>query len=123
MEDRARLGLEGERRAERYLRRRLRYRLVARRYRCPAGEIDLVALDGRTIVFVEVKTRRDARHADPEDAVTPSKQGKLIRSAKCFVQQTGSHNRGYRFDVVAVTQAGPKQFNIEHFPNAFGPTS
>ena len=62
------LGIDGERAAERFL-RRLGYTIVERNYRCPLGEIDLVALDRRTIVFVEVKTLRRAGAASPFDAV------------------------------------------------------
>jgi putative endonuclease len=73
MDIRSILGRSGERRAEKYLRRQ-GYRLVARNYRCPIGELDLIFLDGKTVVFVEVKTRTGAEHADPQDAVNRGKQ-------------------------------------------------
>ena len=118
MSDLAQLGKAGERRAERFL-RKLGYRSVTRNYRCSTGEIDLVALDGRTIVFVEVKTRTGAEHADPQDAVTSVKQKRLISAAKAFIQQTHSQGRACRFDIVAITMADNKSEKIEHFQNAF----
>jgi len=112
------LGTRGERRAARFLRKQ-GYRIVTRNYRCPLGEIDLIALDGKAIVFVEVKTRSDRLHADPQDAVTPAKQRRIIRAAKTFVQQTHSQGRACRFDVVTVTTHGWRNCQIEHFVNAF----
>lgn len=118
MDDRAGLGRKGEKYAERFLRRR-RYRTVTRNYRCPAGEIDLIALDGQTIVFIEVKTRRSREHADPQDAVNPGKQRRLWRSAQFFLQQTGSQDRPCRFDILAITLNAETKMEVEHIPDAF----
>lgn len=120
MSDLAGVGRAGEKQAERFL-KRSGYRIVTRNYRCDGGEIDLVALDGKTIVFVEVKTRSGDEHADPQDAVTSEKQRRVIRAAKAFIQQTHSQGRSCRFDVVAITLAGKKTACIEHFRNAFSP--
>lgn len=120
MDDRAGLGRKGEKQAERFLRRRRGYRIVTRNYVCPAGEIDLVALDGDCIVFVEVKTRTDARHADPQDAVNAVKRRHMMRCAEFFLRQTGSEHRGYRFDVVAITRDENGHMTIEHLDDAFG---
>lgn len=120
MTDLMQFGQTGERHAERFL-RKLGYRTVTRNYRCSTGEIDLVVLDGKMIVFVEVKTRADAEHAAPQDAVTRMKQQRVISAAKAFIQQTHSQNRAFRFDVVAITMAGRKPGKIEHFQNAFSP--
>jgi len=117
---RARLGRTGERQAARFLRRK-GYRIVTRNYRCAGGELDLVALDGTTIVFVEVKTRSSRVHADPQDAVTPLKQERLMRAARTFIQHTGSQGREFRFDVVALEIAGRRTCRIEHLTNAFSP--
>lgn len=122
MDDIAQLGRTGERAAEKYL-RRLRYRTVVRNYRCPAGEIDLVMLDGSVIVFVEVKTRSSREHADPQDAVNPVKQRQIARAARYFLQQTRSLERTWRFDVIAISLDDDGQMNIEHFPEAFAPAS
>jgi putative endonuclease len=85
------------------------------------GEIDIVALDGTAIVFVEVKTRASREHADPQDAVNPGKQQRLIRSAGFFLRQTRSVGRACRFDVIAITGTLECGLEIEHLPNAFAP--
>ena len=118
MDDRAELGVKGENRAERFLRKR-KYRIVCRNYRCPAGEIDLVALDDKTIVFVEVKTRSGDEHADPADAVNTEKRRRLSRSAECFIQQTRSQGRACRFDVVTIVVHPDNKMDIQHYPDAF----
>jgi putative endonuclease len=114
------LGLEGERLAERFL-RRLGLKTVARRYSTPVGELDLVMRDGDTVVFVEVKTRRDRDWADPQDAVRGPKQRKLARCAAWFLQHKGWTDRPCRCDVVAVTLPETGDPQIEHFPDAFTP--
>ena len=121
MNDQAGLGQAGEKHAERFLRRRLGYRIVTRNYRCPTGEIDLIALDGRTVVFVEVKTRTGGRHADPQDAVNPAKQQRLLRSAEFFLRQTHSEDRPCRLDVIAITLDEDGNMEVEHIKGAFGP--
>ncbi len=120
MDDRAGLGRAGERQAERFLKAR-RYRIVTRNYRCPAGEIDLVALDGDIIVFVEVKTRTGREHADPQDAVNLIKQQHLARAAEYFLRHTHSEERMYRFDIIAITVLPDQTREIEHFIDAFIP--
>lgn len=111
------LGNEGERLAESYLREK-GYRLVERNYRCPAGELDLIALDRRVIVFVEVKTRSDDRFGTPLESVHLRKQRKMIKAALFFLSQRRLHHREARFDVVGVSLAGRKPI-VEHVKNAF----
>ncbi len=120
MDDRAGLGRAGERRAEKELRRK-RFRVVTRNYRCPLGEIDLVALDDATVVFVEVKTRTGNDLADPQDAVTREKQRRLYRAAEFFLKQTRSQDRPCRFDVVAITLNDAGGMDVEHLVDAFVP--
>ena len=114
------LGREGERLAEKLLRRQ-GLKTVTRRFTTPVGELDLVMRDGDTVVFVEVKTRHDRDLADPEDAVTARKQRRLLRAARWFIHHNGWQDRPCRFDVVAVTlsDAGPPEF--QHYPDAFTP--
>lgn len=111
------LGREGERIAEGYLRKR-GYRLVERNYRCPAGEVDLIALDRRVIVFVEVKTRSDDGFGLPAESVHRQKQNKMIRSALYYLSQHRLHDRAARFDVVGVSFKGGEPV-VEHIENAF----
>lgn len=94
------LGIRGERRAARYLRRR-GYRILARNFRAAGAEIDLVALDGETLVFVEVKTRRSEAAGSPLAAVDARKQARLRRAAEVYAARAGTQ-RPVRFDVVAI---------------------
>jgi putative endonuclease len=113
------LGERGEREAERYL-RRLGYVIVARSSRDRLGEIDLVAVDGRTIVFVEVKTRRSHDAGHPLEAVDEEKQRRLTRLALAYLKHHDLLGYSARFDVVAVTWPdGARRPVIEHIQNAF----
>jgi putative endonuclease len=113
------LGQRGEDEAARYL-RKLGYRILARGRRLASGELDLVALDGRTIVFVEVKTRTSQEVGHPADAVDLAKQRRLTRLAVTFMKRHGLLEFPARFDVVAITwPAGHGRPTIEHFKNAF----
>ena len=113
------LGQRGEREAARFL-RKLRYTIVARGQRDYLGEIDLIAVDGRTIVFVEVKTRAGDSTGHPADAVDPRKQQRLTRLATSYLKRHDLLDCATRFDVVAVTwPSASKRPVIEHFKNAF----
>lgn len=88
---------------------------IARRYRSPYGEIDLILLDGDILVFAEVKTRERATSVSAQLAVTPAKRRRLVQTARCFLGEHPEHTgRLMRFDVVTVARDG-----IFHFPNAF----
>ena len=103
----------------RYLRRH-GMRIVGRRVRTKLGELDLVAVDGRTVVFVEVKTRQSAEHGHPAEAVDRAKQRRLTRLATAYLKRHRLLNHHARFDVVAVTWPdGERKPRIEHIRNAF----
>jgi putative endonuclease len=112
------LGKRGERAAARYLKRR-GYKILARGDRLAPGELDLVALDRKTIVFVEVKTRRSAEAGHPAEAVSPAKQRRLTRLGVTFLKRYGLLEHSARFDVVAVIWPEAERPTIEHFENAF----
>ncbi len=114
------LGRRGEQLAEKYLRKN-GLKTVARHYGTPVGELDLVMRDGATLVFTEVKTRRDRKHADPQDAVGYDKQRCLTRAARWFIHRKGWEDRPCRFDMVAVIVPLDGEPEIEHFPDAFPP--
>lgn len=95
------LGRTGERLAAEHLIRE-GYVILARNFRCPHGEIDLIAEEQQYLVFVEVKTRRGSAYGLPEDAVTTRKQRKLIQVATYYLDQYGFDTRSWRIDVVAV---------------------
>jgi putative endonuclease len=110
------LGARGEREATRHLRRQ-GFRILVRGYRTPHGEIDVIARDGETLVFIEVKTRRQG---EPAEAVTPEKQRRLTLTALRFLKQHRLLEQRCRFDVVAIVW--PDQGRapaIEHIRNAF----
>ena len=113
------LGPAGEKAAAKFL-RKLGYRIIARSHRQRLGEIDLIALDGPCIVFVEVKTWRSDSEGDPSLAVNTSKQEKLTRAALVYLKQHRLLEQPARFDVVSIvwpTERAEPQ--IRHFKNAF----
>lgn len=113
------LDRRGERAAERYV-RRLGYKIVARRERGRLGELDLVAVDARTIVFIEVKTRRTHDAGHPAEAVDAAKQQKLTRLALAYLKRHDLLECPARFDVLAVTWPdAARRPKIEHYKNAF----
>ncbi|MBI9083562.1 MAG: YraN family protein [Desulfobacterales bacterium] len=116
-QDRQQLGNTGESAAAGYLQVQ-GYRILQRNYRNPMGEIDLVARDHNTLVFVEVKTRRTQRFGSAKTWVTAKKQRRLSLVALVYLKQTGQMNTRARFDVVTVDATmDPPQ--IEVIQNAF----
>lgn len=111
------LGRQGEELAAAYL-ARAGYRIVARNYRSRLGELDLIAEEKGTMVFVEVKTRRDGAAVGPFEAVTAAKRRQMARVATEYLVRHGGSDRPARFDVVAVTLAGNEP-RIELMKNAF----
>lgn len=78
------------------------WEVLARNWRCPDGEIDLIARDGDCLVIVEVKTRRSTRYGDAVEAITPAKAARLRRLAARWVAESGLRPPGVRVDVVGV---------------------
>ena len=93
-------------------------RLLDRNVRTPYGEIDLVFLDGKVVVFVEVKARTSQAFGEPDEAVGREKRGRLSKAALSFLARKGWHNRRARFDVVAVTMNGA-EVSLDHLADAF----
>jgi putative endonuclease len=114
---RAETGRRGEAEAEKFL-VALGYRIVGRRERVLRGDIDLVALDGRTVVFVEVRSRTDSRHGHPAETVGPKKQQRLAQLAAAYIRRHRLEDCQVRIDVVTVT-FGADRPHVEHFINAF----
>lgn len=111
------LGREGEHVAEQFLRKK-GYKVVERNYRCAAGELDLIVLDRRVVVFVEVKTRSGKGFGSPLEAVEFHKQRRMIRAAQFFLSANKLHQRDARFDVVGISWSGREPV-VEHIENAF----
>jgi putative endonuclease len=81
------------------------YALVERNWRCPAGEVDIVARDGETWVFVEVKLRQGEDFGSPEEAVTGAKQERLLQAALVYLAEHDLRDVAWRVDVVAISLA------------------
>ena len=112
-------GIKGEEEAARFL-TRSGYAILDRNVRTRAGEIDLVAKEGKTLVFVEVKTRRDLEGDPPQAGVHTRKQNRLAKLAHGYLKLKRIRQTPCRFDVVAVIindEGGVKA--IRHIPNAF----
>jgi putative endonuclease len=112
------LGQRGEELAARFLERR-GFVILARNLRSRLGEIDLIARDHRTLVFVEVKARRGRGGDPPQAAVDGRKRTRLARLAADYLAREWLGDRACRFDVVAVTFDPAEQARLEHFPAAF----
>jgi putative endonuclease len=110
------VGRRGEDAAHRFLRRR-GFTVVARNWRPPqgGGEIDVVAWDGDTLVFVEVKARVSQDGSAPERAIDSEKIASLRRAARDYVRRAGVDATRTRFDAIAITGE-----RLEYFPDAFG---
>ena len=111
------LGEKGESLAARFLKKN-GYKIIEQNYRTQLGEIDIIAKEKKTIVFVEVKSRRSTRFGNPKWAVTPQKQRKISMVALYYLKTTEQTNAKARFDVVAIT-ANRDQPQIEIVKNAF----
>jgi putative endonuclease len=108
------LGRLGEELAAAYLQQQ-GYVILARNWRCPVGEIDIVAREGEFLTFVEVRTRRGDRFGTPEESITPTKQAKLVELAQTYLQEACLPKQSWRIDVVAVEmdrQGRQKRLNL-----------
>lgn len=110
-------GTEGEDLAATYLEHN-GYRILERNYRYDRGEIDLIALEGGELVFVEVKARYTAEFGSPEESVTSSKEEQMKKVAEGYLLQHQMEDQACRFDVVAITFADRRP-QIRLFRNAF----
>jgi putative endonuclease len=118
----ARLGDRGENVAATYLESQ-GFRILERQHRGHYVEVDLIAIDRDTIVFVEVKTRATIAAGDPTEAVNRVKQQKITRSALAYLKQKGWLERRARFDVVAILwDGGGGQPTLKHYRSAFDAT-
>ena len=114
------LGERGEKFAARYLRRH-GYRILVRRFKTRAGEIDIVCRHGEWLVFVEVKTRKNDDYGTPSEAVTKEKQNHMSRTALDYLRLLNHPRIRFRFDIVEVIlQDGVrKPADIRLIQNAF----
>ncbi len=112
------LGCFGEEIAVTYLKQQ-KYKIVERNFSCKCGEIDIVAIDGKTLVFVEVKTRKNYSYGPPQLSVTQFKQRQISKAALTYVAAKKLNDMNARFDVVAVLLQEKERPLIDHIKNAF----
>lgn len=110
------VGDEGELRAVALLEAK-GFWIVERNYRCKAGELDIIALDGDTLVFVEVRSRTDDEHGDAIESVNWRKQRKVRGVAEIYLAHRCPAQDEFRFDVVAIN--GPSEADITHYDDAW----
>ncbi len=116
---RVNLGAWGEDVAMHFLKRK-GYRVLQQGFSVPQGEIDIVALDRDTIVFVEVKTWRGIPYGGPSDAVDEKKQSRITKAALCYLKRRGLLHHPARFDVVQIIfSERDSQPEVRHFIAAF----
>ncbi len=113
------LGQWGEEQAVHYLRKQ-GLKILARNYRTPVGEIDIIARSNKELLFVEVKTRRGTSFGLPQEAVGARKQHQIIRTAQWYLKQEKTGDLQPRFDVVAILCQSDESVAVQHLPNAFG---
>ena len=119
--DRKLLGRWGEKRSEKFLKRK-GLKILTRNFRCKTGELDLVMVDSDGgIVFVEVRTRADEKFAEVEDSITSPKKTRLKRTARYFLASNNIQDRPCRFDIVTIVLGRTGRPQIRHYENAFVP--
>jgi putative endonuclease len=112
------LGQKGEDIALRFLKKK-RYKIAATRYRQYRGEIDIIAYDKKTLVFVEVKTRSDISFGSPEESVNSSKQNQIKKIAQGYLSIHNQKDMECRFDVISIQYNSNKEYTIHHIKTAF----
>ena len=115
--DRREVGKRGEDAAAKFIKKR-GYKIVERNFTCPLGEMDIIALDKKTLCFIEVKTLSSKTYGPPEIAVNVHKQRKLSQVALAYLNRKHLHDINARFDVIAVTLS-PEGERIELIKDAF----
>lgn len=113
---RKRLGYAGEQKAARFLKNK-GYTILEHNWRYKNTEIDIIAFDGKKVIFVEVKRRKTLDFGYPEEAITASKRQSLRKAAETYLHQR-SDNPDIRFDVIAIWEEEGRE-KIEHFEDAF----
>lgn len=111
-------GISGEMAALDYI-RNLQYQILETNWRYKHLEVDIIAMDGDTLVFIEVKTRRKSDYGMPFEAVSYQKQQKLDRAANLYIAYK-KYEGEIRFDIISILIRG-NNYQIEHIPDAFWP--
>lgn len=110
------LGKRGEQEAKKYL-EKLTYSMVTRNFKCPYGEIDIIAMDKNELVFVEVKTRCSKKYGEAREAVDKIKSKHIKKAANFYIYKNSLEGKFVRFDVIEVYLKNDK-FIVRHIKNA-----
>lgn len=110
------IGNAAENAAAEWIEKNKGYIVLERNYSCAAGEIDIIAKDKDTTVFIEVKYRKNTKKGYPSEAVTETKQKRIIRTAMAYVSQNNTEN--IRFDVAEIVEKDGRKY-IRYIENAF----
>lgn len=112
------LGRSGEDVAIEYLKKK-KYRIIDKGFRFLRGEIDIIAYERKTLVFVEVKTRKNTRYSEPEESITPAKRKQLRRVAQGYLILNNIQEVECRFDVLSLTFDEIEGYTVRHITDAF----
>lgn len=114
------LGKKGESAALAFLKRQGLI-IVDQNWKCSYGEVDIIALDGIQLVFVEVKTRKSLKSGIPEEAITPAKQKRYLKCAQLYVSRHAAELEfeSYRFDAVAIYALNDERALLRYVKDAF----
>lgn len=115
---RRRTGDQGEEIASSYLGSH-GYRIIERNFTCKGGEVDIIAMKDKVLVFIEVKTRRDLSYGVPQLAVNSFKQRQISKAALTWLSKNRKHDQDARFDVIGILLSSDGRHRIEHIVNAF----
>lgn len=115
------IGRRGEEATARYI-QMLGYEVLERNWTCPAGEADIIARDGETLVFIEVKTRSDFDKGFPGEAVSQKKRQRYEKIACWYLKEYPYLDIPVRFDVSSLLVVAPNRAFIRYMKNAFGVT-
>ncbi len=118
MDKRKQTGQQGEDIAALYLTQK-GYKIVQRNWHCATGELDIVAQDGDSLIFVEVRTKRSHRFGTAAESITSAKQARLIKLAQTYLQESKLLDCSWRIDVIAIQLESGKP-HIDHIENAVG---
>lgn len=111
-------GKKGEELACRFITEK-GFRIIERNFRFHKGEIDIIAKDNETLVFIEVKYRQNLEYGTPEEAITREKIRQLRNLAKAYLFERKISNVACRFDVIAILEVNKGKPSINHYFNAF----
>jgi putative endonuclease len=110
------LGSKGERLALNFLHAH-GYKILMRNFSCRFGEIDIIARQGKTTVFIEVKTRSSTEFGQPQDSIGPDKIKHIFRCAQFYIKNNGYSDEEFRFDIISIVLTDKPK--IELIRNAF----